>query len=74
MGAGLRQNCGTNWGPQAWKAMTNSSPNKMYSDAADRSSARIEADRKRKAKEQVKEKRRKSKYLRIDDSAAARSA
>ncbi len=33
-----------------------------------------EADRKRKAKEQVKEKRRKSKYLRIDDSAAAHSA
>ncbi len=74
MGAGLRQNIGTNWGPQTWKTMTNSSPNKVYSSAASRSSVRVDADRERKAKDQVKEKRRRSKYQRIDDSVAARSA
>ncbi len=74
MGAGLRQNIGPNWGPQTWKTVTNSSPNKVYSDAASRSSVRVDADRKRKATKEAKEKRRRSKYLRIDDSAAARSA
>ncbi len=75
MGAGLRQNIGTKWGPQTWKTMANSSPNKVFSNAANRSSARVEADRKRKATEQVKEKRRRSKYSgHIDNSAVARNA
>ncbi len=52
--------------------MANSSPNKVFSNAANRSSVRVEADRKRKATEQVKEKRRRSKYSHIDDSAVAR--
>ena len=30
MGAGLRQNMGTEWGPQTWKNMTTTSPNKKY--------------------------------------------
>ena len=28
MGAGLRQNLGANWGPQVWKNVTTTSPNK----------------------------------------------
>ncbi len=74
MGAGLRQNIGPNWGPQTWKTVTSSSPNKVYSDAASRSSVRVDADRKKKATKEAKEKRRRSKYLRIDDSAAVCSA
>ncbi len=29
MGAGLRQNLGKEWGPQAWKDVTDTSPNKV---------------------------------------------
>ena len=35
MGAGLRQNMGMEWGPQAWRSMTNTSPNKVFTDVAD---------------------------------------
>ncbi len=73
MGAGLRQNIGT-WGPQTWKTMANSSPNKVFSNPANHSSARVEADRKRKTTEQAKEKRRRSKYSGIDDYAVTRNA
>ena len=75
MGAGLRQNIGANWGPQVWRSMTSTSPNKIFTDAADRSAKRVETDRKRKATDEAKESRRRSKYIRVDDnSAAARSA
>ena len=74
MGAGLRQNMGTEWGPQTWKNITTTSPNKIFSTAADHSAKKVEADRKRKATDKAKESRRKSKYIRLDDTAAARSA
>lgn len=73
-GAGLRQNLGREWGPQAWKEMTQSSPNKVFIDTAERSAKIADKDRKRKATEEVKEKRRKSKYARTDDTTAARRA
>ena len=71
MGAGLRQNMGMEWGPQTWKSMTSTSPNKTFSTTA---AKRVEKDRKRKATDKAKESRRRSKYIRIDDTAAARSA
>lgn len=74
MGAGLRQNMGREWGPQAWRDMTNSSPNQVFIDVAKNSANNLSKDRKRKATNEVKDKRRKSKYARIDNSLAARQA
>ncbi len=74
MGAGLRQNIGREWGPHTWKYMTISSPNKVYSNTAERSAKILAADKKRKATEAVKERRRKSKYATKCDTPAARSA
>lgn len=74
MGAGLRQNLGKTWGPQAWKRMTTSSPNKIFTDAAERSAKKLQADNKRKATEKAKSKRRKSKYTQLHDTLAARKA
>ena len=55
MGAGLRHNMGTEWGPQTWKNITSTSLNKICSSAADQSAKKVEADRKRKASEKAKE-------------------
>ena len=74
MGAGLHQNIGPEWGPQVWEDMTSTSPNEVFSTVAERSATRVEKDRKRKATDKAKESRRRSKYIRIDDTAAARSA
>ena len=74
MGAGLRQNMGREWGPQVWKQMTTSSPNKVYIDAADHSAKKLSKDNKRKATDTVKAKRRKSKYTRLENTTAARRA
>ncbi len=74
MGAGLRQNMGTEWGPQTWKTMTTSSPNKIFSKTAHHSAKKVEANRKRKATDKAKASRRRSKYIRLDDTTAARSA
>ena len=74
MGAGLRHNMGTEWGPQTWKTITSTSPNKIFSTAADQSAKKVEADRKRKASEKAKESRRRSKYMWLDDTVAARTA
>ena len=74
MGAGLRHNLGAEWGPQAWKDMTHDFPNKIFSTVADNAVKKVEENRKRKATDKAKEGRRKSKYIRMDDTAAARSA
>ena len=74
MGAGLRQNLGRKWGPQTWKQMAGSMPNKVFSDAAERSAKTVSNDRKRKGTNEAKEQRRKSKYTKIDNSIAARKA
>ena len=52
----------------------NYSPNKIFSTAADHSAKKVEADRKRKATDKAKESRRRSKYIQLNDTAAARSA
>ena len=54
MGTGLQQNMVKEWGPELWRQMTNSSPNKVFSDTARHSAKEVESDRKRKAKEEVK--------------------
>ena len=74
MGAGLRQNLGRTWGPQAWQRMTTSSPNKVYTDAAERSAKKLQKNNERKATEEVKSKRRKSKFSQLRDTTAARRA
>ena len=62
---------GAEWGPQVWKRITTTSPNKVFKDVAQNSAKRVEEDRKRKATEKTKESRR-SKYAQINDSTAAR--
>lgn len=74
MGAGLQQNMDREWGTHAWKAMTTSSPNKVFTNATEHSTKKLNKDRKRKATEKFKEQRRRSKYTRIDDTPAARRA
>ena len=74
MGAGLQQNIGKQWGPEMWRQMTTSSPNKVFTDMARHSAKEMESNRKRKAEEEVKAKRRSSKYSSTDDMVAARKA
>lgn len=74
MGAGLQQNMGKEWGPQAWRNMTYSSPNKIFTDTAQHSAKIARQDRKRKASDEAKQQQRKSKYAKKNDTAAARSA
>ncbi len=74
MGAGLQQNIGREWGPGVWKKMTCSSPNKVFTNAAEHSAKKASKEKKRKASEEVKQKRRKSKYSRTGESSEARKA
>ena len=74
MGAGLEQNHGPTWGPKAWTAMTNESPNRIFSEAAQTTAKKNENQWKRKATEDSKRKRRESKYSCTDNSLAARRA
>ena len=74
MGAVLQQNMGKTWGLTAWSKMTNTSPNQVFLDAAESSAKKADNDRKRKATEEAKEQRRKSKYTKVDNTAAARKA
>ncbi len=74
MGAGLRQNLGKEWGPQAWKDVTNTCPNEVFQSVASNSAKLLAKDKKRKANEDNKKSRRQNKYARTDNSAAARMA
>ncbi len=74
MGAGLRQNLGKAWVPLAWQQMTHYPPNEVFVDSAKHSAKRLCADKKRKATEEVRKKRRMSKYNKSQDSTAARKA
>ena len=67
----LRQDMGST---QAWKQMTTSFPNQVFIDVAERSAEKLNKDNKRKATEEVKSKRRKSKYTQLQDTPAARRA
>ena len=70
----MQQNLGKEWGPQVWSTMTDSLPNQHFIHSAQCSAKRANKDRKRKATEEAKEQRRRSKYSRIDDTAIARKS
>ena len=74
MGAGLAQNVGEMWSPEVWNTMTQEVPNPILSKVAECSKKKAEKQRKRKAIEMSKIKRRQSKYSRKDNSLAARKA
>ena len=74
MGAGLRLNIGPNWGPQVWRDTTRSEPNPILVNTANKTAEKREKDRKRKQTEEAKERRRQSKYPRVDDTAEARKS
>lgn len=73
-GAGLQQNLGRSWGPPTWEKMTTSPPNQVFIDTAKSFAKKVAKTRKRKATEEAKESRRRSKHSRSDDSVAARKA
>ena len=72
MGAGLQYNMGKEWGPTIWKEMTSTTPNKVFSDTAQRSAKKASSEKERKAKEEVREQRRIRKYSPKNDSVQAR--
>ncbi len=74
MGAGLQHNAGKEWGPNLWKDMTNSSLSKAFEDTAKRSSMKSVCDKKRKAREDVKQQRRIKKISKTNESAKGRKA
>lgn len=75
MGAGLQQNIGKQWSSQVWKQVTESPPNQVFVEATERSAMNFAMDKKRKAEDEVKRKRRSSKYVKTDDnSVVARKA
>ena len=48
MGAGLEQNHGPTWGTKAWNAMTDNSPNPIFSEVAQSTAKKNENQQKRK--------------------------
>lgn len=74
MGAGLQHNHGKEWGPNMWSQMTTSPPNEIFSTTAETSARKKDKDCERKARDDVKARRRKGKYSRKDNSVAARKA
>ena len=74
MGAGLQQNFGLDWGPQAFSEMTDNVVNPVYKDVACAISKKTANDRKRKVTPKYQECRRKSKYSKVDNSVQARKA
>ena len=65
---------GSEWGPEVWKRMAEASPNKVFKRTADRSAKRLDRDRQRKDSETGRMSQIRSKYMRSDDSVAARRA
>lgn len=74
MGAGLQQNLGHDWGPEAFSEMTASAVNPVYQNAATTLAKKTADDKKRKATEKAKDRRRHNKYSKKDDSIQARKA
>lgn len=72
-GAGLQKNLGKCWGPPTWQKMTGFPASQVLMDTAE-SAKKADKDRKRKATEEAKDSRRRSKYSRNDNSIAARKA
>jgi len=63
MGAGLRLNMGPAWSPTVWYNMSDKEPSQAFLAHAEEALKRVTVDRKRKATDEAKEKRRKRKYV-----------
>ena len=74
MGAGLQQNIGKSWGPTTWDDMTKSKANQVFVDVTEVACKIAQSDKKRKATEASKESRRRSKYVRCENTEQARKA
>ena len=74
MGAGLQLNLGHDWGPKAFSDMTETECNPVYKSVASKAAQKAAKDKKRKATDQAKERRRKSKYAKEDNSVSALKA
>ena len=74
MGAGLQHNMGNCWGPKTLSEMTTTCINSVYQNVMECSTKKTEVDRKRRATDEAKSKRRQSKYSRKDDSIKALKA
>ena len=68
-GAGLRQVLGPAWGPKAWKNATGCEANPIFKSTAEMKEKQVDTDRKRKASEAVKERRRQTKFKKSNDNS-----
>jgi len=68
-GAGLRQNLGPAWGPEAWKSATGSEANSVFRSTCEVKEKQVTTDRKRKASEVEKERRKRAKYKKTNDNS-----
>ncbi len=62
MGAGLQLNLGKDWGPSIWSNLTKSTSNSVFSTTANKAKRRNQKNAARKSQDDVKAKRRQSKY------------
>ncbi len=74
MGVGLRQNLGKDSGPSIWSNLTKSTPNSVFQQQPKKQKGGMKKNATRQSQDDVKAKRRQSKYTRKDNSAAARKA
>ena len=73
-GGGTTTELGQDMGSKDLEANDHLFPNQVFIDVAERSAEKLNKDNKRKATEEVKSKRRKSKYTQLQDTPAARRA
>ena len=59
MGAALSKNLGATWSPQVWSSMTSEIPSHLFAESI---GSELSKQRKRKATEEAKARRRQSKY------------
>ena len=69
-GAGLRQNLGPEWGPEAWEKVTGKAANSIFKAASKVTCQQLETDRKRKASDKAKSIRRAAKFKRTNDNSS----
>ena len=66
-GAGLRQNLGPQWGAITWEKVTGEETNSIFKKTSLRNAKKVDSDRKRKATDDAREKRVKTKFQRTND-------
>ena len=67
-GAGLRHNLGPEWGAVVWKQVTGNDPNPVLKDSTVKHSRQVATDRIRKARDDVKRKRKEVRYGKSNDN------